>query len=105
MQSEDSLYHFLLICSAFENIRNPFLQKLTTGNDGIELISDNNKLMTIAILDPESNFLPDQVRKGWKDLDETYKIARDFAFHMFKKRKVLTDKYDKQQSENEQNNK
>ena len=56
-QIEDSLYHFLHVCTAFKNIRVPFLKDFEAENDGMKKIAGNQKLMTIAILDPESNFL------------------------------------------------
>ena len=97
MSVEEDLYHFLLVCSTFKEIRDPFMKELQTRNNDIRNHYDNHKIMTIAILDPESNFLPDNIRLGWTNLEETYQQARDYVFNIFKKRDKLTKNLDKQE--------
>ena len=72
------------------------MTKLLAENEHVSKYDNNHKIMTISILDPESNFLPEEITSNWKNLEETYKLARDFVFNMFKKRKTLTEKFDEQ---------
>ena len=71
------------------------MTKLLENNNMIDKSIDKHKIITIAILDPESKFLPNEIRDNWIDKDEAYRSARDFVFNLFKKRKLLTDEFDK----------
>ena len=51
--NEETLYHHLLICTAFRHIREPFMTKLLENNNMIDKSMDKHKIITIAILDPE----------------------------------------------------
>ena len=92
--TEEILCHHLLICSRFSEIRKPYIETLLIMNP-IFNFATNHKIMTISILDPESKFLPDEIRENCSDIDETYRIARDFIYNLFKKRKfLLTEEYE-----------
>ena len=91
---EENLYHHLWVCSAFTDIREPFIEDLTTMNPSIPNFMSNHKIITISILDPESGFLPEEIRLNWSNLDKIYSLARNFVFNLFQKRKILTNQYD-----------
>ena len=95
-EKEEDLYHLLLFCTAFNEIRIPYLKKLQTENEHLSKYNNNLKIMTISILDPESSFLPEEISNNWKNLEETYKLSRNYVFNIFKKRKTLTEKLDNQ---------
>ena len=46
--------------------------------DGITSYFNQLKLLTISILDPESNFLPVAIKDNWLDLNESYRLAGHF---------------------------
>ena len=92
---EETLFHHLLFCHAFTNIRKPYMERLTANNPNLIKSMDNQKIITISILDPESKLLPNEIRENWHDKEEAYRTARDFVFNLFKKRKLLTDEFDK----------
>ena len=71
------------------------MDRLTANNPNLIKSMDNQKIITISILDPESKLLPNEIRENWHDKEEAYRTARDFVFNLFKKRKLLTDEFDK----------
>ena len=82
---EESLYHILLFCEAYTDIRIPYFSKLNEINPRINTYLNQPKLLTIAILDPESNFLPAAIKDNWLDLNESDRLARHFCYNIHKK--------------------
>ena len=96
--SEESLFHILLFCESYEDIRIPYFSKLNEINPGITSYLNQPKLLTIAILDPESNFLPAAIKDKWLDLNESYRLARHFCFNVHKKREKITKKIEEEKN-------
>ena len=61
------------------------------------------KLLFLALLDPYSPLLPDDIKQGWKSTNTAYELSRNYFFDLHKKReKVMeTTANKKSQPENE----
>ena len=57
----------------------------------INILFSNNipDMMLLAILDPESPKLPDDLRNGWKSKRKVYEITRSYLFNVHKKREQI----------------
>ena len=66
--------------------------------DGITSYFNQLKLLTISILDPESNFLPVAIKDNWLDLNESYRLARHFCYNVHKKREKMTKIIDEEKN-------
>ena len=51
--------------------------------------------LLIAIIDPESPKLPQNIREGWIDISAAYSIGRNFVYSMYIKRRNLLDQLTK----------
>ena len=88
-KKNEDLSHFLLHCDFFAPIRENFLPKFITQNKYISDILNSEELVILSIIDPVSSKLPENVRKNWLSVTESFKISREFCHNMHKKREKL----------------
>ena len=84
--TSESLDHFLLECSQFDNIRQEYLPQFLLSNTQIVTILDNQEQTILSILDPVSSKLPENVRKGWTSVNAAFELSRKFCSDMHKRR-------------------
>ena len=75
----ENLPHFILHCEMYKNIREQFIPKYIELNSNILSICDNEKLLLIAILDPLSSKLPDNIPTKWSSVCDVYQLSRTFV--------------------------
>ena len=51
----------------------------------------NQQIIFLAILDPYSPLLPEDIRGGWKSSNEIYELSRNYFYDLHKKREKLTE--------------
>ena len=91
----ESLNHFLLHCSYYQNIRQTYLPQYILQNKSISEIFQNEDQMILSILDPLSSKLPGNVTKNWLSPNSAYKLSRQFCYNMHRKRDKLYQEEDK----------
>ena len=64
INTSESLGHFLLECSQFDNIRQEYLLQFLLSNAQIVTILYNQEQAILSILDPVSSKLPENVQKA-----------------------------------------
>ena len=89
--SEDSCLHMMLSCPSLQTIREDYLCQMVSICPQIINYLEFSKTLLIAIVDPSSTKLPTEIREGWSDLSEAYRIGRNFTYAMYRKRKLLLE--------------
>ena len=89
--SEDSCLHMMLSCPSLQTIREDFLCQMVSICPQIINYLEFSKTLLIAIVDLSSTKLPTEIREGWSDLSEAYRIGRNFTYAMYRKRKLLLE--------------
>ena len=92
----DNRLHFILQCSAFKKIRDDFLCQFVSMNPGILKYLEASETLLVAMLDPESPMLPQDLVESWTNIRDVYRISRNFAFAMHNRRKSLLEEKLKQ---------
>ena len=49
------------------------------------------KLLLLALLDPFSTFLPDNIKESWSKSEVAYELSRNYFFDLHKKREKLIE--------------
>ena len=86
---QENLSHFVLHCDFFSKIREEYLPQLAILNKGFSSIVNDEKLLMLSILNPESKQLPEESRLY---CDSSFKIARSFCYDIYKKREKFYEK-------------
>ena len=79
----ENLSHLLLYCDFFKNIREEYLPKLALLNNNFSSIVNNEKLLILSILNPESELIPEEARLY---CDTAFRLSRSFCYDLYKKR-------------------
>ena len=82
----EDIFHIILGCDSYHDIRVPFLSKLTLQNSNLLLFCDKPMVILQAILDPESLKLPAEIRENWKSNHVTYNLTRNYLYNLDRKR-------------------
>ena len=90
-ETVEDILHIILYCDAYDDIRTKFLSNLTLQNPKLLSFSQKPQIIILAILDPESPKLPEEIRFGWKSSHVTYKLTRDFLYNIHRKRTKITE--------------
>ena len=83
--------HFVLVCPSLHIIRNDFLLQIVSLSPCIIPYLEPTETLLVAILDPESPILPDDLIESWPDIPEVYKVMRNMIFALYNKREALLD--------------
>ena len=87
--------HFALFCNSLDDIRSVCISKFVDSNSTLENIRENSLLFLISLLDPLSPKLPEDVRRGWVDIDATYELSRNYFSAIHKRRQKFIESYEK----------
>ena len=91
----DDQIHFALQCTSLSEIRSQYMNKFIEACPNIKKILPNPKLLLVAILDPYSSFLPEDLKEGWRNCNEAYELSRNYFYDLHKKReKIIESKSD-----------
>ena len=85
-QTVDNIPHVLLYCHIFSEIRQKFITDITNLNTNLPKYSDNEFIMIVTFLDPQSPSLPSDISEGWTDLPLVYQLCRDFCWNIHAKK-------------------
>ena len=99
----ESQLHFALQCPTLQEIRSQYMGKFIEACPLIEKCQSDQKLLFLALLDPYSSYLPEDLRESWKNKELAYELSRNYFFALHKKReKVMETSINEQnQPENE----
>ena len=84
--------HLVLLCPAFSEIRQNFLEKFVSICPTLEKYIEVSDDFLKILLDPLSNFVPVDVIEGWTNPTTAYEISRNFFHAIHKKRDKLIDR-------------
>ena len=79
----ENLPHLLLYCDYFKHIREEYLPKLALLNKHFSSIVNNEKMLILSILNPESEMLPAEARLY---CETAFDMSRSFCYNIYKKR-------------------
>ena len=51
----------------------------------------DQKLLLLALLDPYSSYLPEDIRNAWKSKELAYELSRNYFFDLHKKREKIME--------------
>ena len=92
----ETLTHFLIHCTHYDQIRETFLPKLILLNTQVGEILDNENYLMLSIIDPLSSKLPETFVKKWTSPKSAYDLSFKFCSNMHRKREKLLSDYEKQ---------
>ena len=87
----DSQIHFALQCPSLSEIRSQFMKKFFEACPELKQIHSNPQLFILALLDPFSPLLPEDIRDSWRDSDEAYELSRNYFYNLHKKREKINE--------------
>ena len=87
---EDQL-HFALQCSGLIEIRTQYMNKFVEACPNIAYYQSDLKLLLLALLDPFSTFLPDNIKESWTKPEIAYELSRNYFYDLHKKREKLIE--------------
>ena len=90
----DDQLHFGLKCSELLQIRSEYLDKFTECCPNLSNYLSEDKLLLI-LLDPYSPLVPSDIREGWRNSDEVYKLSRNYFYDIHKKREKMIEAINK----------
>ena len=85
----ETLFHLLIHCEFFRNIREEYLPRLAIVNSNLSSIITDEKKTLISIINPESSLLPSEARKH---SDEVFNISRSFCYDIYRKREKFYER-------------
>ena len=94
----ETLTHFLIHCTHYDQIREIFLPKLILLNTQVGEILNNENNLILSIIDPLSSKLPETFVKNWTSPNSAYELSFKFCSNMHRKREKLLSDYETQKS-------
>ena len=85
----ETLFHLLIHCDFYRNIREEYLPRLAIVNSNLSSIINDEKKTLISILNPGSSLLPSDARKH---SDEVFNISRSFCYDIYRKREKFYER-------------
>ena len=91
LESLENQLHFALQCGALREIRSQYMTKFIAACPNITQYISNQQILFLAILDPFSPLLPEDIRGGWKSSNEIYELSRNYFYDLHKKREKIIE--------------
>ena len=98
----DDQVHFGLQCLSLVEIRSEYMSKFTEACPNISKYLSNPKVLLVALLDPFSPLVPNDLNNGWRNKDEAYKLSRNYFYDLHKKREKINENKNCQQTQPEE---
>ena len=98
----DDQVHFGLQCLSLVEIRSEYMSKFTEACPNISKYLSNPKVLLVALLDPFSPLVPNDLNNGWRNKDEAYKLSRNYFYDLHKKREKINEDKNYQQTQPEE---
>ena len=98
----DDEVHFGLQCLSLVEIRSEYMSKFTEACPNISKYLSNPKVLLVALLDPFSPLVPNDLKEGWRNKDEAYKLSRNYFYDLHKKREKINENKNCQQTQPEE---
>ena len=67
------------------------MSKFTEACLNISRYLSNPKVLLVALLDPFSPLVPNDLKEGWRNKDEAYKLSRNYFYDLHKKREKINE--------------
>ena len=83
--------HFLLSCSALQDIRKDFLRQFQELSPVLANHMEVSTKFLVCLLDPYSPQVPDDLRRSWIAEEKVYETSRNFCYSMHNKRTKLME--------------
>ena len=84
--------HLALECEAYDEMRQQYLDKFNLICPTLHKYKDVTDGFLMILLDPLSNEVPVDIREGWSNMTDAYKLSRNFFHALHKKRTKLLEK-------------
>ena len=85
-QIEENIYHMMLFCVCFSEIRDTFLSEISVLNPMIKKYVHSKEVMIRTILDPECPSLPCDILQSWSNITTDYQLCRDYCWDVHSKK-------------------
>ena len=93
--------YFALQCPTLNEIRSEYMGKFIAACPNIEKYKLDQQLLFLALLDPYSPYLPEDIRETWKNKELAYQLSRNYFYDMHKKREKIMETSTNKQNEPE----
>ena len=97
----DHQIHFALQCSSLSEIRTQYMDKFIKACPNIKQFVSCPKTLLLALLDPFSPLLPNELKEGWRNSEEAYQLSRNYFYDLHKKREKLNETASNKQAQPE----
>ena len=94
----ESQIHFALQCSGLTEIRSQYMEKFMEACPNLAQYTSNPKMLFLALLDPFSSLLPENIKLSWKNSEMAYQLSRNYFFDLHKKREKIIERTSNEQT-------